>query len=91
MVASVRVVRSAGFLPPVAELPADRPRVGVVIPARDEAAAIEATVRSLLAQEGVDIDLVVVNDGSTDRTGEILDRVAAEDPRLKVLDRKSVV
>jgi hypothetical protein len=62
-----------------------RPRVSVVVAARDEGARIETTVRRLLAQEGVDLDLVVVDDRSRDETQAILRRLAAEDARLRVV------
>ena len=62
-----------------------QPRISVVIPARNEQADIEATVRSVLAQKGVQLELIVVNDHSTDRTGEILNAIAAEDTRVRVL------
>lgn len=65
--------------------PRSQPRISVVIPARNEQADIEATVRSVLAQQGVQLELIVVNDHSTDRTGEILNAIAAEDPRVRVL------
>jgi hypothetical protein len=61
------------------------PRVSVVIPARNEQEEIEATVRRLLAQQGVDIDVVVVDDHSTDETALILRRLAASEPRLCAL------
>ena len=48
------------------------PRVSVVIPARDEERTIERTVRALLAQSYPELELIVVNDRSVDRTGEIL-------------------
>lgn len=63
----------------------DQPRVGIVVPARDEADAIEACVRSLLAQRHVDLRVLVVNDGSTDGTRAILERLAHEDSRLELL------
>ena len=59
------------------------PTLAVVVTARDEGAAIEATVRSLLKQWHPGLHLVVVDDRSTDATPAILARLAAEgDPRL---------
>ncbi len=60
-------------------------RVSVVIPARNEEDDIETTVQSVLAQNGVDLELIVINDHSTDRTGEIINRIAAHDPRVRAL------
>ncbi len=51
-------------------------RMGGVIPARDEAVGIAATVTSLLEQAEVDLELVVVDDGSTDATAEEARRAA---------------
>ena len=59
-------------------------RCSVVIAARDEEARIEKTIRHLLAQRGVDADFIVVDDRSTDRTSEILQRLAKEDARVQV-------
>jgi len=60
-------------------LPEDKqPFVSVIVPARNEAQAIEQTLRSLLAQQGVSVEVLAINDRSTDGTGEIMDRVAAE-------------
>jgi GT2 family glycosyltransferase len=58
------------------------PTVCVVMPAYNAGAFVEAAVRSALAQRDVELTLVVVDDGSTDRTSEILARIA--DPRLRV-------
>lgn len=58
------------------------PRVAIIIPAFNAADDIEASVRSILGQSVGDFLLLVVNDGSTDQTGEILARLAAEDARL---------
>ena len=68
-----------------ASQPATRmPRVSVLVPARDEAASIAACVTSLLDQRYVDLELVVLDDGSTDGTGDILDTLAMRDSRLTV-------
>lgn len=82
---SLRGVRTLRSLPALAPARSELPRVSVVIAARDEQARIESTVRRLLAQEGVDLEVIAVDDRSTDGTGEILRRVAATDARLKVV------
>jgi glycosyltransferase involved in cell wall biosynthesis len=52
--------------------------LSVVVTVRDEAGAIESTVRSLLRQRHPALELIVVDDRSTDGTAAILDRLAAE-------------
>ncbi|MBK8742598.1 MAG: glycosyltransferase family 2 protein [Betaproteobacteria bacterium] len=47
--------------------------------------SLGATLDSILSQEGCDIEFIVVNDGSTDDTGPILDEWAARDARLRVI------
>jgi cellulose synthase/poly-beta-1,6-N-acetylglucosamine synthase-like glycosyltransferase len=61
-----------------------RVRCSVVVAARDEEARIEQTIRRLLAQHGVELEFIIVDDRSTDRTGEILQRLAQGDSRLQV-------
>lgn len=62
----------------------ETPRISVLIPARNEEAHIEAAVRSVLAARGVDLEVVVLDDGSTDRTAEIVRSLAAEDDRVRL-------
>ncbi len=53
-------------------------RLSVIVPARNEGKAIEACLRSLLASVGVRLEILAVDDRSTDETGRIMDEVAAE-------------
>ncbi len=62
-----------------------RPTVSVVVAARDEEARIETTVLRLLAQVGVELEIIVVDDRSRDRTGEILRGLATKYPGLRVV------
>jgi len=61
------------------------PTLSIVVPARDEERSIERCVRSLLAQLWVDVEVIVVDDHSTDATPQILERLAREDTRLRVV------
>ncbi len=70
-------------LPPVD--PARMPSVSIVIAARNEERGIEPALRSVLRQQGERIEVVAVDDRSDDATGAILDRMAAEDGRLRVV------
>lgn len=65
-------------------MPAATPRVSVIVPARDEERSIKRTVRALLAQTWPELEVVVVNDRSTDATAAILSSIA--DPRLIVVN-----
>jgi glycosyltransferase involved in cell wall biosynthesis len=62
---------------PLPSAPDSAPSITVIVPARDEAAAIEATLRSLLAQT-IPIQIFAVDDRSTDATGSIMDQLARE-------------
>jgi len=61
------------------------PDVSVVMSVYNGAEHLRASVASVLAQEGVDLELVVVDDGSTDASAKMLDEIAAADPRVRVL------
>jgi Glycosyl transferase family 2 len=77
-----RSIRRLAELPP---LSGPLPRVSIVIPARNEERNVEAALRSVLALDYDNLEIDVVDDRSTDRTGEILDRMAAADPRVRVV------
>ena len=54
------------------------PSVSIIVPARNEEADIEQTLRQLLLLDYENYEVIAVNDRSTDRTGEIMDQVAAK-------------
>ncbi len=79
---TLRALRWCQRLP--AELPAQRPPlVSVIFAARDEQDRVEATLRHILAQEHVDLEVIPVDDRSRDNTGQILKTISAEDPRVR--------
>jgi len=82
-VAAVPAFPIATQLDPPLGLRKPRPLVSVIVPARNEDARIETTVRRLLAQADVDVEIVVVDDRSTDRTSAIVETIARDDPRVK--------
>jgi GT2 family glycosyltransferase len=61
------------------------PRVSVVMPCYNAAAHLAEAVASVLGQSLADIELVVVDDGSSDASPRILAELAGTDPRLRIL------
>jgi cellulose synthase/poly-beta-1,6-N-acetylglucosamine synthase-like glycosyltransferase len=78
-----RSLRRLHDVPPVPD--AEAPPASVVIAARNEERNIEHALASVLAQRYGLLEVVVVDDRSTDSTGAILDRMAAANPRLRVV------
>jgi cellulose synthase/poly-beta-1,6-N-acetylglucosamine synthase-like glycosyltransferase len=70
------LIRSGAAFPDLAS--SEEPDLTVIVPACNEEESIQTTLRSLLASTGVQLQIVAVNDRSTDRTGERMDAVAAE-------------
>jgi chlorobactene glucosyltransferase len=67
-------------VPPATGTPAS-----VIIPARNESAVIETVVRSVLGSTYQPLELLVVDDRSTDDTASIVQRLAEEDPRVRLV------
>jgi len=63
------------------------PRYVIITPVRDEEEHIQATIESVCRQTMLPSVWVIVDDGSTDRTGEIADRAAAQSPWIHVIHR----
>ena len=60
-------------------------KMSVIIPARNEEQDIAAALASVLGQDGVELEVIVVNDHSSDRTGQIVDEISQSDSRVKVI------
>ncbi len=65
--------------------PAIWPKLSVIIPACNEEDTIEAALNTLLDQDYPDMEVIVVNDRSTDRTSDIISRLAKEHWALRVI------
>ncbi len=65
--------------------PEDTPPVSILIPCFNEGAHAEETISHALALDYPDFEVIAINDGSRDNTGEVLDRLAARHPRLRVV------
>ncbi len=63
----------------------DAPLVSVLVPARNEAHNIAACIGSLLAQDYPSFEVIALDDDSTDATGAVLERLAQDDPRLRII------
>jgi cellulose synthase/poly-beta-1,6-N-acetylglucosamine synthase-like glycosyltransferase/peptidoglycan/xylan/chitin deacetylase (PgdA/CDA1 family)/spore germination protein YaaH len=65
----------------------DAPRVDVMIAAYNEAPVIVRTINSLLSNQGVDVRVIVVDDGSVDGTGDIVEQAFGSHPRVRLLSK----
>jgi glycosyltransferase involved in cell wall biosynthesis len=63
----------------------DKALVSVVVPAFDAAASIRQTLNSVVAQTYQEIEVIVVDDGSSDTTGAIVEEFVARDPRFHLI------
>lgn len=67
----------------------DNPKVSVIVPLYNYEQYVEKAVKSLMEQTYKNIEIIVVDDGSTDKSGEIVDKLAEEDDRIKVTHQKN--
>lgn len=65
------------------------PKVSVVVPVYNVDSYLEQCVNSILSQSFGDFELILVDDGSTDRSGEICDAYAGKDARIKVIHQQN--
>ena len=67
----------------------DTPEVSVVMSVYNGATDLRTSVDSILSQEGVNLELIVVNDGSTDNSANILQEYAGSDERVRVISQQN--
>ena len=65
------------------------PKVSVVIPCYNCIDYLEESVRSVLAQTLRELEILIVDDGSTDGSGALADSLAAQDDRIRVIHQKN--
>ncbi|WP_193084221.1 bifunctional glycosyltransferase/CDP-glycerol:glycerophosphate glycerophosphotransferase [Brevibacterium aurantiacum] len=66
-------------------LPTEGPELSVIVPAYNSSDFIDACLRSVLSQTGVELEVIIIDDGSTDDTAAIAERLAEHDERVSVL------
>lgn len=66
-----------------------KPAISVIIPVYNTEPYLERCLKSILSQSFTDIELLLVDDGSTDRSGAICDEYAVGDNRIKVLHQEN--
>jgi len=60
------------------------PKISIIIPVYNTEEYVAGAVESIMHQTLQDIEIILINDGSTDRSLEIMERLAAADPRIQV-------
>lgn len=65
------------------------PCISVIVPLYESAATIRRCLQSVLDQTYEDIEVIVVNDGSTDEGPQIVRTIAAQDPRIRMIDQSN--
>ena len=63
------------------------PKISIIIPLYNKEAAIERTIQSVLCQEFHDFELIVVNDGSTDHSLDVVKGIS--DERIRIINQQN--
>ena len=63
--------------------------LSIIVPAYNVEKYLPQCIESMCAIKRLDIEIILVDDGATDRTGEICDRYAQKDERIKVIHKEN--
>jgi len=74
-----------------AKVPYPAPLISILVPARNEEENIESCVTSLQQQDYPNLEILVLDDNSTDDTAEIVQRIAAEDNRVRLIKGQPLI
>ena len=66
-----------------------RDKISIVVPVFNIEGYVERCLQSLLRQTYANLEILTIDDGSTDRSGEIIDRLAETDSRIKVIHKEN--
>jgi glycosyltransferase involved in cell wall biosynthesis len=77
--------RLVSFHETAVSAPVNWPRLSVIGPAGNEATHIEEAVKSIIGQDYPDLEIILVDDRSTDNTGKVIDALAGSDSRVKAI------
>lgn len=69
--------------------PNHRPLISVIIPVYNVESTLERCLNSVMKQTYQNLEILLINDGSTDRSGELCDQLARKDSRIKVIHQKN--
>ena len=65
------------------------PKISIIVPAYNSEDFIESSIKSIINQTINDMEIIIIDDGSTDRTSEICDELERIDDRIKVIHKKN--
>lgn len=65
------------------------PKISVIIPVYNTAAYLYEAIESILKQSLKDIEVILINDGSTDESGDIIKRIATQDKRISYFEQSN--
>jgi glycosyltransferase involved in cell wall biosynthesis len=66
------------------------PEISVIMSVYNGAEHLNESVESILSQEGVDFEFIIIDDGSTDESGRILDEYAKKDNRVRIIHQENI-